>query len=304
MFRFAARHGRWCLVAGLIAGLTLPSLAEALRPYLPPMIAGLLFLAAFRIGPDAVVKGLKSDLGIVRVVLTFQLVVPLFVLGTVTLAGVSQTAAALAAVLMFSAPSVTGSANFAILMGVKPEGALRLMMVGTLAFPLTVLPVLFLIPALDTGSVLLAAARLLAVIACAGGAAFLLRRGRWKTLTHAQEQNLDGASAILLGVVVVGLMSAAGPLLLSAPLIFLVWLAFATGINFTAQLLAWRFLPRTTAPADRASFSIVAGNRNIALFLIALPPEISVTLLSFIGCYQIPMYLTPILFRRIYTPDT
>ena len=178
MFRFAARHGRWCLVAGLIAGLTLPSLAEALRPYLPPMIAGLLFLAAFRIGPDAVVKGLKSDLGIVRVVLTFQLVVPLFVLGTVTLAGLSQTAAALAAVLMFSAPSVTGSANFAILMGVKPEGALRLMMVGTLAFPLTVLPVLFLIPALDTGSVLLAAARLLAVIACAGGAAFLLRRGR------------------------------------------------------------------------------------------------------------------------------
>ena len=46
--------------------------------------------------------------------------------------------------------------------------------------------------------------------------------------------------------------------------------------------------------------SIVAGNRNIALFLVALPAEITNPLLIFIGCYQVPMYLTPILMRRLY----
>ncbi len=47
-------------------------------------------------------------------------------------------------------------------------------------------------------------------------------------------------------------------------------------------------------------FSIIAGNRNIALFLIALPSEVTDPLLLFIGCYQIPMYLTPIILQQLY----
>ena len=45
---WVARHGRWGLVLGLIAGLTLPTLAAAMRPWLPQMVAGLLFLTALR----------------------------------------------------------------------------------------------------------------------------------------------------------------------------------------------------------------------------------------------------------------
>ena len=40
-----------------------------------------------------------------------------------------------------------------------------------------------------------------ATLLLAGGAAFLLRRGRWAHLTRDQERSIDGASAILLGVV-------------------------------------------------------------------------------------------------------
>jgi len=46
--------------------------------------------------------------------------------------------------------------------------------------------------------------------------------------------------------------------------------------------------------------AIIAGNRNIALFLTALPTPVTDPLLLFIGCYQIPMYLTPILLGRFY----
>ena len=138
------------------------------------------------------------------------------------------------------------------------------------------------------------------MIVLAGGTAFLLRRGRWATLTSSQNQSLDWAPAILRGVVVVGLMSAAGPMLVSSPFVFMMWLAFAAGLNFGAQLLAWHSVTRTSLVEDRPAISIVAGNRNIALFLVALPTDITVDLLSFIGCYQIPMYLTPILFRRLH----
>ena len=48
------------------------------------------------------------------------------------------------------------------------------------------------------------------------------------------------------------------------------------------------------------ALAITAGNRNIALFLVALPPETTDALLLFIGCYQVPMYLTPLLMTRFY----
>ena len=46
--------------------------------------------------------------------------------------------------------------------------------------------------------------------------------------------------------------------------------------------------------------AIGAGNRNIALFLVALPPEVLAPLMIFIGCWQLPMYLTPVLLPRLY----
>ncbi len=48
--------------------------------------------------------------------------------------------------------------------------------------------------------------------------------------------------------------------------------------------------------------SVVAGNRNIALFLVALPAAVTDPVLVFIGCYQVPMYLTPVLLGRFYGP--
>ena len=60
-----ARHGRLLLIAGLVAGIASPALALAMRPLLPWLIAGLLFLAALRVGPRsalAVVGGVRTEL--------------------------------------------------------------------------------------------------------------------------------------------------------------------------------------------------------------------------------------------------
>jgi len=46
--------------------------------------------------------------------------------------------------------------------------------------------------------------------------------------------------------------------------------------------------------------SVISGNRNIALYLTALPAAVTEPLLAFVGCYQFPMYMTPLLMRKFY----
>ena len=57
----AARHAKPLLIAGLVAGVLLPGLADAIASQLPLAAAGLLALAALRIGPRAAL-GLGRDL--------------------------------------------------------------------------------------------------------------------------------------------------------------------------------------------------------------------------------------------------
>lgn len=292
-----ARQGRWALVAGLVAGLTLPALAEVLRPLIPVLVAVLLFVTALRIGPNAAFGGFRAARGALGLVIAWQLAAPMAALGILASFGVAGSALGLVVVLMLAAPSVTGAPSFAILMGQDPAPALRMLLLGTAALPLTVLPVLWALPGLGPFSdVLGAALRLLAVIFLACAAGFALHRALPRAPDTAA---IDGSTALLLAVIVVGLMSAVGPALMTQPARLAGWLAVAVILNFGLQVLADRGLRRVGHPAP-AGPAIIAGNRNIALFLVALPETVTEPLMIFIGCYQIPMYLTPILMRPLH----
>lgn len=293
-----ARQGRIGLVLGLAAGLTLPGLATTLRPWLPELIGLLLAVTALRIGPRAAFGSLGDFRGTVIAVIVFQVVLPCAAFLAFWIAGFSETAIGLVIMLWLAAPSVTGSPNFAIMLGQSPAPALRLLVLGTALFPLTILPVFWLLPALDgAGAALGAAGWLMAVIAISVGAGFALRVSVMRAPSEDTIAALDGIAVILLSVVVIGLMSALGPALVQSPAIVAGWLALACVLNWGAQFLS--LLALKDRPA-RGPFSIIAGNRNIALLLIALPTGITDPLLIFIGCYQIPMYLTPIVMSRFY----
>ncbi|MEM9430232.1 MAG: hypothetical protein AAGA32_12130 [Pseudomonadota bacterium] len=293
-----ARRGRLALVAGLLAGLTLPELAALIRPWLPECVALLLFLTAFRIGHVAALGAGEARGRALILVLLFQLALPLAALGIAKAVGVETAPLAVVLVLMLSAPAVSASPNVAIMLGHDPAPALRLVIIGTALLPLTVLPVLALSPVLGSPEEVAAAAlRLLGVISIAVVAGFGLRAVTG--LPDARREALDGAAAIALAVIVVGLMSALGPALASDPLSVAAWGGAAFAANFGLQLACHAAIGATP---DRVPVSIVAGNRNIALFLVALPEAVTDPLLVFIGCYQIPMYLTPILLRRVYPP--
>lgn len=293
----AARHAKLCLVAGLLAGLTLPGLAAVLKPWLPHLVALLLFLSAARIGSGRALGSLIEARTTLAVVAAYQIALPLIALAVVLLTGLATVTMALTLVLLLSAPAVTGSPNFTALMGHDPAPPMRVLILGTALFPLTVLPVLWALPQLGQATAVLAAAlRLIAVIGAAVALGFVLNRIIRPEVHVHRLRALDGASAITLGVVVVGLMAALGPALRTEPLTVALWLAFSVAVNFGLQLAAWRV-------TGIAGYAIQAGNRNIALFLVALPPEVTDPILIFIGCYQIPMYLTPMVMARLYGPS-
>lgn len=295
-----ARHAKLCLALGLVAGLALPGLAAALRPWLPQLVAMLLFLTGFRIGPRAALQGLGALGRTAGAVLVLQLGLPLLAVALLSGSGLPLTPLAVAVVLMLAAPSITGAPNFTLMMGHDPAPALQLLVTGTALLPLSVLPVFLALPALgDLASVLTAAGALMAVILGATLAAFALRQVAAPRLGPAAVSALDGATALALAVVVVALMSAIVPAWHASPTRLLGWLAAAFAVNFGLQIATFLTL-RATGATAAVPLSIIAGNRNIALFLVALPASTTDPLLIFIGCYQIPMYLTPLLLGRFY----
>lgn len=294
----AARHGRALLVLGLLVGVGVPALADALRLWLPEFVAGLLMLTALRVGHKSALGSLTDLRNVILIVLGLQFVMPLAVLSGFAFTNTLEHPVALAIVLMLAAPSVTGAPNFLIMMGKDPAVALRILIVGTAVFPLTVLPVLSAIPTLNVEMAASATLRLIVAILCTTALGFTLRHVAFSNLRNATRAKLDGLSAIALSVIVVGLMSEIGPMMWANPM-GLLWMALAVlSLNLGLQITAYFGLRRYSA--DAAAIALIAGNRNIALFLIALPSEITGPLLIFIGCYQIPMYLTPILMKRIY----
>ncbi|MFA3917256.1 hypothetical protein [Ruegeria hyattellae] len=299
---FIARYGKFALICGLLAGLLLPDVAQVLRWWIPELVSLLLLLTAFRIGLVDTLANLAELRRTVLAVLILQLALPVGVLLIVILLGLPASSLVLALVLVMAAPSVTGSANFAILLNGDPAPALRLLILGTALLPLTCIPVFALLPGFgDIGDVLAAAMRLLVVILAAAALGFALRHWRAPDLSERGRKATDGLTMIVLAVVVIGLMSAVRPAFENDPVELAFWVVVAFALNFGLQVAAFFTLRGRGSPAA-TPLAIVAGNRNFALFFVALSPEATDPLLIFLGCYQFPMYLTPALLRRLYDP--
>jgi hypothetical protein len=292
-----AARGRWSLIAGLCMGLGWPAAADAMRPAVGPLVVALLFLAMLRIGPAGFLIGRRGLGRAVAVVAVLQCGLPVALALALGPLGLLHGAFALGALLILAAAPITGAAHIAVMAGGDPAPALRLTVIGTALLPLTVVPVFALAPAFgDAGDVMAAVLRLLVVILAATGLALALYRLRIVRGTAAEIAVIDAIAALLLGAVVIGLMSAAGDALRTAPGSFAIAMAFVCLISFGLQAVlavAWR--DAAAAPA----LAVAAGCRNVALFLGVLPGSVTDGLLLLIGCYQVPMYLAPLVVPRL-----
>lgn len=296
-----ARHGRFVLVGGLVAGVALPGVAATLKPWLSELVLLLLFLTAFRVGLPATVQGLKQARSALGVVLVYQLGLPLLCLAGFSALGLAHTPMAIALTLMLAAPSVTGTPNMAVLLGHPPEPAFRVLILGTLMLPLTLIPIFWLSPALgNLPDALGVAIRLGVSISFTIALAFGLRALVRPHMPPDETRALDGLTSLALAVIVIGLMSAIAPAFSATPWMLAGWFVFAVVVNFGLQMAGYFGLRSFGAGPAAVPMSLVAGNRNVALFLVASSATQSDTFLVFLGCYQIPMYLTPLVMRPFY----
>jgi hypothetical protein len=297
-------NARLALIAGLVAGVALPGLAARLQPWLPQMIAALLTVTALRIGHRAAMGALSDVHRGLGAVFVLQLVLPVTLLGLFTVANMAQTPVAIAVVLATAAPAISGAPKQAHHLGQNAGHMMQILVLGTAMFPLTVLPLLALMPQLGEPQLILSAAlRLLGVILAAAGLGFGLRAVLLPAPDPDQIRTLDGLSVLAFSSIVIGLMAALNPALRHDPVDVLHWAALAFAVSYGAQILVHTGLRHSRLSAQAGPLAIGAGNRNIALFLVALPQDILAPLMVFVGCWQLPMYLTPILLRRLYQTD-
>ncbi|WP_232404042.1 hypothetical protein [Pseudophaeobacter flagellatus] len=94
------------------------------------------------------------------------------------------------------------------------------------------------------------------------------------------------------------LMGELGPTLHHAPYDVFQWRCVVTLANPGSQRLCFCWLLWRWVRQNAVSTAVGAGNRNFALFLIALPAATTDPLPIFLGCYQVPMYLTTVVMRR------
>ena len=297
---WVARYGRLVLIVGLLVGISFPQLALITKSYLTEILIGLLFFAALRIGPREALGNLSGIKRILPIIVFYQVVLPCVAIFIFSQLGWSGMIPA-AIVLMLAAPPISGSPNLTIMVGGDPAPSLRLLVLSTATLPFTVLPVFAFSKLFGSAdAVFFAALKLFAIIVLSSSAAFIVRATVLKTPTKEALAAMDGVSAVLMAVLVVGLMSAFGPALFQNPLWLIQVLAITVVLNIALQTGALFGVGQLVEGTEKTAFAIGAGNRNMALFLAALPLEVTTPLLMYVACYQIPMYLTPYLMGPVY----
>lgn len=289
------------LIAGLAIGILAPGLALWASQWLQPMIVMLLIVSAFRIGHRKAFGALSDLKWGLPAVLVLQLLVPIIVLIGFLVFGLSNSHMALAIVLACSAPTISGGAALAIILKQDPARMMQLLVLGMLAFPFTVGIVLWLFPsAIDTAQIALATLKALVVIFGSAAVGFMLRHMFVPTATQHNIDVMDGVSVFVFAAIVIGLMAALGPELRTNPIHAATWILAAFLLSFGLQTATLLLLKSGPLRIVSGALALAAGNRNIALFLVALPKETMAPIMIFVACWQLPMYLTPVLLPKLY----
>ncbi len=300
LLSFCTTYGRWILACSLVLGLLGGPLAALIKPHIEIFVALLLFLACLRVGPKQAVGAVHDIKSNLVYIIVLQITLPVCISLVLWFANI-QHILGLALVLLTAAPALSGSPHLATLLGIDPAPALRQVVVGTALLPITVIPVFLLLPELgNILDIMHASFWLIVVIFSAAFCAFIIRLTLLKELSVVSKNNVDGLSTLLLAIVVIGLMTAIQDEVLTNPLNLAATLIVAIIANFGLQVSATNVLKRSSLSKNASAIGITAGNRNIALFLTALPATTTDSLLLFIACYQIPMYLTPIVLSKFY----
>jgi BASS family bile acid:Na+ symporter len=205
-----------------------------------------------------------------------------------------------ALVLNGAAPTLIAAIPIAQLVGLDAALVVALVVVTTLALPVTLMPVLLgllgLSGALDLGAFLLRFSLYIVTPFAVAGA---LRAWLGSARIEARGTALDGANVVLLVLCALGLMDGVSAEVLARPGKMLGFLVAAVAFNAGLQLLgALAFRGRGRRGA--LTLGLALGNRNMALMLVLMAGTVGPDFGLYVAMAQLPIYLLPSLGAPIY----
>ena len=298
-FQALSRHAAWVLAAGVFAGLLLPDLASIMRPWLPPAVAGLLFLGLLRVEPSELAMRLSRAWTVALLCAWLLLLAPLLVWGAVAVLGVAPGLGA-ALILATACPPIVSGPAMALLLRLDAPLMLACVVSASLLAPFGIaLMVRHFIEVdlqLDSLDLLV---RLAVLIGGCVVAALVVRRIAGSARIAQCAGALDFASLVLLLVFAVAIMDGVETLLVRNPL-HVAWFVLAA---FCANvLLQLAGSVAAAAMGRRAALTVgfASGNRNMGVLLAVLPADSVADVLLFFALAQIPIYVLPVMLGPLY----
>lgn len=134
-----------------------------------------------------------------------------------------------------------------------------------------------------------------------GGATLLalcIRAGLGSERIDRNAYAFDGVTSVALLAFLFPVFDGIGLRLREDPMAGLRMLGFVCLLNFGASILTILATTRSLGRGTAGALGIMWGNRNVGIYLAALPAE--PTLALFVALYQFPMYFTPLVLSAIF----
>ena len=299
LLALSARRGSVLLAVGIFGGALFPPLAAAFHPAVAPLVFAMMTLIFLRVDLEGTLAHLRRPGRVALIVAAELLISPVLMAGLVEPMGLDRGITA-GLVLFAAGCAAISSPAFARMVGLDPELSLVVALLSTFLVPLTAPPLGYWLAGVDLAIGPAAfMTRLLLVIGLPALLSLLLRRvagpGRLLRLGDA----VDGALVWLVVGYGFGVMDGLSVRLAADP----GWVATALTAAFLADyglnvITTLALLPMGRTPA--ATAGLMAGNRNMALFLAVLPASADPRVALFFGLCQFPLFLSPFLLRPLY----
>jgi len=285
---------------GVFTGVVVPPLASLAAPLLLPAILLPFVVALLKLEPASLLHHARRP-GLALGLVAWSLVgAPALVALVLWPASLAPELRALLITTAACAPLMASGA-LAVLLGLDVALALLVVVPATALVPLTVPPIALWLAglAIDLDAATLGL-RLAVIVLGSAAFALVLRRRVGTARLAAAAPVLDGLAVLGFVVFAVGIMDGFTATALDRPrfvlAIVLAVCVLNAGLQAVTALCLWPFVARRTA----LTAGLVAGNNNLGLVLASVLDAAPTTMLVFVAAAQFPIYLLPIVQRRLY----
>ena len=292
-------HATALLAAGIFLGLLVPDLAAVMRPLLEPSIVVLVTLPLLRLD-WSILGGYLRRPGIGVLAAACQVILtPIILWAAATVLDLSP-GLTMALVIWGCAAPIISSATFAQMLRLDAELATFVMVISTLALPLTLPPLALWLADLEVAvSPWEFAWRVGLYLGVPFAIAWVIRSVAGPRRLARADATIESFNVFMLLVFAVGVMDGVAHRMITEPLIGAAFIAaaFVTNLCFQAgtALVFWRLGRRAAL-----SLGLCSGNRNMGIMWGLAGAAGGADLLLMVALAQVPVYFLPVFARFVY----